>query len=64
MKYGSYPHNADFNDLPIENKQRLFIKQTIDCLTDDKIERLKVSSIELSLDNRRYKSHNRNANFY
>ena len=24
MKYGSYPSNADFDDLPIEYKQRLF----------------------------------------
>ena len=35
----------DFSDLPIEYELRLFRKRPIDGLTDNIIERLKVSSI-------------------
>ena len=45
IKYGSYPRNTDFDNLPIEYEQRLFTKQTIDSLTDIILERLKVSMI-------------------
>ena len=63
MKYGSYPQNADFDDLPIEYKQRLFTEQPIYCLTDNIVERLKVGSIKRSLDNKRYEGNNHNADF-
>ena len=56
IEYGSYPQNADFNDLPIEYKQRLFTKRPIDRLTDNILEGLKVSSTEGLLDNRIYES--------
>ena len=62
-KYGSYPQTSDFNNLPIEYKQRLFTKRPIYILTDNSVESLKVSSIELLLDNRRYKSNNGSAHF-
>ena len=48
----------------MEYEQRLFTKQPIDCLLDNKLERLKVSLIKLSLDNRRYKNDNRNADLH
>ena len=38
-------------NLPFEYDQRLFIKQPIDFLTNNIIERLKVSSIEKSVGN-------------
>ena len=63
IKYGSYPQNADFDDLPIEYQQRLLTQQKIDGLIDNKLENLKVISIEKSLDNRRYKINNWNVNF-
>ena len=43
--YGSYPQNVDFDDLPIGYEQRLFTKQPIDCLTDNIVKGLNVSSI-------------------
>ena len=46
IKYGNYPWNNDFNDLPIEYKQRLLTKQPIYCLTNNSTEMLKVTSIE------------------
>ena len=54
IKYGSYPQNSDFNDLPIEYKHRFFTRQPTDPLTDNSVEGLKVSSTERSLDNRIY----------
>ena len=63
-EYGSYPQNADFDDLPIEYKQRVFTKWPLYCLTDNIIETLKVSSIEWLLDNRLYKSNPRNYDLY
>ena len=56
IKYDSYAKNADFGNFPVEYKQECFSKLPIDCLTDNKVERLKVSLIKQSLDNRRYKS--------
>ena len=44
IKYRSYPRNADFEDLKIESKQRFFTLLTIYCLTNNKVERLKVIS--------------------
>ena len=41
----------------------LFTQQKIYCLTYNKVEMLKVSSIKWLLDNRRYESNPRNANF-
>ena len=64
IKYGIYPQNADFYDAPIEYKKRLFTQQTIYCLTDNKLERLKVSLTKWSLDNRRHKSNHQNDDFY
>ena len=64
IKYGSYPQNADFYDLPIEYKETLFKERPIYCLTNNKVERLKVSSIEGSIDNRKYESSPQNDNFY
>ena len=63
IKYGSYPQNYDSSDLPIEYKQILITKGPIDCLNNNKEERLKVSLIERSLDNIIYKSTHKNANF-
>ena len=37
MKYGIYPWNANFDDLPIEYEQRLFTKWPIDFLTNDTV---------------------------
>ena len=44
--------NADFDDLPILYKQGLFTWLTRNCLTNNKVEILKVSSIKDLLDNR------------
>ena len=44
-----------FDHLPIEYEHFLFTKIPINCLTDNRVERLKVSPIERSLDNRIYK---------
>ena len=55
IKYVSYPQNANSDSLTIGYKQRLFTEQPTDSLTNNKIEILKFSYIELSLDNRRYK---------
>ena len=63
IKYGSYPQNADLDNLHIEYIKRLFTEQPIDCLTNNKVERLKVSLIRRSLDNRRYESNNKNSDF-
>ena len=62
-KNGSYPHNSDFYDFLIEYKQSLFTYLTIDCITNNKVERLKVGSIKGSLDDRRYKSNHQNSDF-
>ena len=64
IKYGSYPQNSDFNDLPIEYEKKLFTKLPIDSLTDNTVERLKVISIERLFDNIIYESDPLNANFY
>ena len=63
-KYNSYPQNAYSGDLPIEYKQRLITKLPIYRLDNNQVERLKFSLIKQSLDNRRYRSNHRNANFY
>ena len=63
LKYGSYPQNVDFNDLPIECKQRFFTKRPIDCLNNNNLERLKVRYIEKWLDNIIYKSNPQNSFF-
>ena len=55
IKYGIYPQNADFDDLPIEYEQRLFTKRPMDSLTNNIVEKLKVSSIKRLLDNSIYK---------
>ena len=60
---GSYPQNDDFDDLTIENKQRLFTERPIYCLTDNNVEMLKVSLIKRWLDNIRHKSNPQNADF-
>ena len=44
--YESNPWNGDFFDLPFDGYRRLITKQPIDCLTDNIVERLKVSFIE------------------
>ena len=49
--------------MPIEYKQRLFASITIYCLIYNKLERLKVSLITQSLDNRIYKSNPQIDNF-
>ena len=41
----------------------MFTLKTIDRLTNNKEEMLKISSIEHSLDNRRYKSNHRDSDF-
>ena len=51
QKYRSYPRNADYNDLPIEYEQRLFVKQPIDFLTGDILEKQKISSMKIQFDN-------------
>ena len=48
---GSYPQNADIYDLPIEYKQRLLTLKTIDSLTDNIVENLKVTLIKQWFDN-------------
>ena len=55
--------NADFDDLPIEYEKKLFAKRQIDCLTGNILERLKVSLIKRSFDNRIYKTNPRNDDF-
>ena len=45
MKYGSYPQNSGFNNLLIEYEQSLFTKRPIVRLTDNIVERFKVSLI-------------------
>ena len=62
--YGSYPGNTYFNDLPLEYEESWFKKRPIYILTNNIIERLKVSLIELSLYNIIYKSDPKNADFY
>ena len=61
--YGSYAWNAGFYDLPIEYEQRMFAKLPIYCLTRNIVQRLKISSIGLSLDNRIYESNPRSSYF-
>ena len=39
IKYGGYTQNAGFGGLPMEYKQSLFKKRTIDHLTNNKVER-------------------------
>ena len=53
IKYYRCSKNSFFDGLSIEYKQRLFTKQPIDCLTDNKVVKLRVSFIKLYLDNRR-----------
>ena len=40
MKYGSYPQNADFDDLPIEYEQFFFTKRPIDNLTNNIVKKV------------------------
>ena len=61
--YGSYPQNDDFNYLPIEYELRFFTKWPIYCLTNNIVEKLKISSIEQLVDNRIYESNPWNADF-
>ena len=63
MKYGNYPQNIYFNDLPIEYEQRLFTKWPIDGLSDNILERLKVSLTNQLFDNRMYESSPQNSDF-
>ena len=63
IKYGSYPQNAGFYELFIEFEKILFTKLQIDCLTDDKLEKLKVISKEQSVDNIIYESNPQNDDF-
>ena len=63
IRYGSYPQNDDYDDLPIEFEQRLFKERLIDHLTDKKIESLKVSFFERLLDKKIYESNPRNADY-
>ena len=42
----------------------MFKKLPIDCLTNNSVESLKVSSFKLLLDNRVYKSNSQNSDFY
>ena len=62
-QYGSYPQNSNFDGFTIEYKPRLFTELPMDRLTNNKVERVKVGSIEQLLDNRGYESNNRNAGF-
>ena len=50
-------------DLPIEYKQSLLTKLPIDCLTNNKVEELKNSSIKWLLYNIIYESNPQNADF-
>ena len=61
IKYGSYPRNSGFGDLPIEYEQRLFTKVPIDHLNNIILEISKVVSIRRSLYNIIYKSNPQNA---
>ena len=63
IKYVSYPHNADFDNLPIKYKYISFTKQPIYISIDNSVEKLRVNSIEKQLDKRIYKNNNRNADF-
>ena len=63
MKYGSYPRNTDFNDLPIEYEQFFLTKQTIDRFADNIEKFLNVRSIERQFDNRIYESNPQNDDF-
>ena len=40
IKHGSYPQNADFDDLPIEYEQSLLTKRLIYLSTNNIVERL------------------------
>ena len=62
IKYGIYPQNSDLDDLLIVYKQSLLAKWPIDCLTNNIVEGLEVSSIKWPLDNRIGKSNPRNTN--
>ena len=63
IQYGSYPRNANFDDLPIAYEFFLFTEQPIDCLTDNTVERLKVGLIGQSLDDITYKINPQNDDF-
>ena len=63
IKYGSYPQNADFDDLPIEYEQSLLTKRLIYLSTNNIVERLKVILIERYLDNRIYECNIRDVDF-
>ena len=62
MEYVSYPWNADFDELPNEYEKILFTRQPIDYLTDNIVERLKVSLIGQFFDNIIYESNHQNSN--
>ena len=59
--YVSNPGNANFYDLSIEYEQKNFTEQPIYCLTNNIIERLKVSLNKRLFDNRIYESNPWNA---
>ena len=61
IKYGSYPQNSDFDDLPIEYQQRLLTQQKIDGLIDNKLENLNISLIERLFENIKYGSYPQNS---
>ena len=54
---------VDFDYLPIEYEQRVSTKVTIDCLTNNRVEKLKVSLIEQLFDNVIYESNPQNVDF-
>ena len=56
IKYDSYYQNADFYDLPNEYELSLFKNLPMDCLADNIVETLNVSSIKISFDNIMYES--------
>ena len=56
MKYVIYDQNYGFDDLPVEYERSLFTKLPIYRLTDNSVERLKVSSIKRLLYNIIYES--------
>ena len=64
IKYGIYPQNADFDDLPIEYEQRLFTKRPMDSLTNNIVEMLNFSLTKKLFDNWMYEGNSQNANFY
>ena len=63
VKYGIYPWDAEFNDLPIGYEQRLFTKKQTDRLNDNIVEKFKVILTKIVFDNRIYESNPQNYDF-